>query len=401
MDDLKTLYLLNQSTHFQNVIQLEKRFSESLLATLNESVSIIFDVFHTSYEEIEQDAINKFCTLYADLFSDNDLIRMTKQADENVNYIIEQLEANPDAKIDESGDGRMLRLALATYQNHLESVPIFYKFLKDNLDELLTELQFHDMITQIIKNLHSTFLEVTDFMDALLTMHNIKDNFEFGPIITKIYRYFTSERERKIFLSHFKRILSAKSKAPPLQLSTEISALMPIEDFFDQYINFYKKLLLRSNKLAEQNINKISDQLNSILKEANRLSNYSSDSMEAFKTLHGQLLVKHKKFILHSDALTQLIEKIHDIENQFEKFTENTKPMIESLQFQDRIQQNMTNFAEMLFIYQQTLFFQMDEDILNVFDPVTQSFRPFGKMLLGIAKMESERKMIKEIFFIR
>ena len=136
---------------------------------------------------------------------------------------------------------------------------------------------------------------------------------------------------------------------------------------------------------SERSTLAISSILDVIVSDAARVSQISNETIQAvekFKTLVNTLESKNRNV----DLANQLVLALKDMAAGDLEVGGLIQPILESLQFQDRITQNMNNMKRMIEYWM--------EARTKVENGEMISMDTFGKALLKMTAMDSERKII-------
>ncbi len=402
-DEIKKQYVENQPVLFGLVAKLEEEFGNMILHSLDQSVANIMTTSTDIISEEDQSALQTFVRLYQP--GNMEIQDMTDSVNDEVDSLLQDLKVQLKEKgedqvdVKEDEDRKVKRLALAGYQKHLEMVHSADAALKDSLSNMIMDLQCHDLIHQLVDNLHKTFCVLIEMLSTHLDEARSSKGIEYTPYLDRMFKIFTTKRERSIFFRHFKR-LSDKKIVEPKGRTLVMNLKIPLDEFVDQYLHLYKKLLLIANKHAEQTVKYIGDRLNMVLEEAKRLSNFSDDSIESMETAITVLKQSRKMGFINSKELIQMAHELETVVERDQVISTKIFPIITSLQFQDRIYQHTSSLAKILFSFQQTLFYHKEDEISTIFDNKTNSFSGFGQQILQHSNMKMERDLIRQIFKI-
>lgn len=156
--------------------------------------------------------------------------------------------------------------------------------------------------------------------------------------------------------------------------------------FLDDLTAFSKSTMTWCSKESEEAISKVNKILSLIIENAKRVSALSQETINAITSM--QEVITH----LGSDnrqSANNLAKTLKNIALQDKQINEFISPIIETLQFQDRITQNMNNLAKMMECWLQF------RKKLDKTKPLSEEQRiEFGKMLLDFTCMKEEREVI-------
>lgn len=405
MSDTHELFVAYQPVKLQLVAKLETKMTQLIVETLNRSVAAIISVSKDILNQSDLAELKKFSNLY--LSHEVELSGVTQSINEEVEEIFSaiQQQTETDEKqtiiFAEDTQKKNTRLAFANYQRHLEAAALSHKVLADNFSNFIMELQFHDLITQLINHIHSSFQRLTKYVLPIMPIRDPQRKYEFGAMLREIYQEMKTIRERKIFFYHFKAYLPFPTnlKKIPVNLNDDFSAEIVFAEFLDQYINFYKKILFISNSLAEKSIQYIGNRLAIVLEEVNRLQLFTPTALNSMVALKDHLIKSQAVGFLRSSTFQVMAEDLHNVTTKIDQFKSLTDPLIGLLQFQDCIQHYIQNFSSILLLFQQTLYFEKIDDINKGFDFKSKSFDPMGRQFLEEVSSKEERDIIQSIFF--
>lgn len=316
--------------------------------------------------------------------------QVNEEVDRMFDEATRQWETDRKINIEEDDSAKKKRLALSGYQKHLEMIHVTDAALRDHLMFLVMEFQVHDRMRQITEHLNSTFIELLKIIDG----QTITSSLDFAATLGAMYESFTVQIERDIFLGAFSDGTDLPLNDAPATYATTVM------DFSYRYVNFYKKMLLTCGAEVESLVRQIGERIAHLIQEGERLSTFSDDSIKSMVQLKMHLETQVAAGKINSDMLKEMATNLKDVTHQNSVFVDKVTPIMDALQFQDRIQHHINNFVSMLFLFQQALFFCEDDEIACIFDVAQQSFGPFGLQLLKKTTTKQERTMIKTLFQI-
>lgn len=162
----------------------------------------------------------------------------------------------------------------------------------------------------------------------------------------------------------------------------------PLEVYLELFKEFTKDSFNWCCVESEKATSRVSEILDFLVEDSDRISQMSEDTLGALDTM--------KEIIKSLSTDSRDIEKANDLSKALTALsTENTEvrqmlqPMLEALQFQDRITQNMDNIGKMIAVYLDTR-----RDLLagNVSEFDEQAF---GEKLVSQTTMVEEREAIR------
>lgn len=160
------------------------------------------------------------------------------------------------------------------------------------------------------------------------------------------------------------------------------------KDYIDRLIKFSESSLTDLMTESEKSTVEVLRILNILLSEAQRVSHMSVDSLATVGKLKDKLEVITSSSQPFSEG-RELVQMLKDLTGKDKKIDEFVFPVMEALQFQDRIRQNVENFARMLVKWSQY------RGRLEVPGEDFEAFKQdFGKSLLECTTMAEERDII-------
>jgi uncharacterized damage-inducible protein DinB len=154
--------------------------------------------------------------------------------------------------------------------------------------------------------------------------------------------------------------------------------------------HFTEKSLEWCAKESEQSTAKVTDAVDQLLNNTARVSQLSHESLQAIESL--QKTIKFEYLENEDPSLEKVIASLQELSKQHTDIQEIVDPIIRSLQFQDRLRQNLENMVKMLNLWLQWRSeFQKEDHQLTADD-----MRQFGKALLEQTTMQAEREVIRQ-----
>lgn len=160
---------------------------------------------------------------------------------------------------------------------------------------------------------------------------------------------------------------------------------MAAQTLVDRFTKFTNKSLDWCVEESENATSQVSQAIDTLLQTTSRVSELSEDSLTAINDL------KHKlqNHIAKKGSSEDLISSLQDISSRYDEIQNVIHPIIETLQFQDRLRQNLENLSKMipLWIESRQRYAQSisQEDLLE-----------FGESLMACTTMKDERDCIRK-----
>jgi hypothetical protein len=135
---------------------------------------------------------------------------------------------------------------------------------------------------------------------------------------------------------------------------------------------------------SEQAIQKINQIVNLLVEDAGRVSHVTQETLDAFESMR-DLVNLLAPVNADRNSANALAANLKGLAKSNQQINEYVTPLIETLQFQDRIAQNMDNLAKMNAIW---LSFREKEQS-------PEGLKAWGEAMLKATTMASEREIIR------
>ncbi|MCX6127555.1 MAG: hypothetical protein NTX25_00655 [Proteobacteria bacterium] len=161
---------------------------------------------------------------------------------------------------------------------------------------------------------------------------------------------------------------------------------MTCQDLMQRLQIFSQKTLEWCSQEAEQSNSQVTSAIDLLLENATRVSQISSESLAAIQGMQTAIQVSlNDKTKL---TIGSLLENLEQLAKQHKDVESVISPVIQALQFQDRLRQNLENMVKMLPIwmsFRETL----PETIAE------QHLHDFAHQLMQVSTMKSERDIVR------
>ncbi len=160
------------------------------------------------------------------------------------------------------------------------------------------------------------------------------------------------------------------------------------EQFLTDFIQFSQDSMQWCAQESEKSTRVISDMLDMILAESKRVSSLSQESLQAVKAMQASL----NSLMQGNPAMNlgALLKSLHVLSQENQEIQGVINPIIESLQFQDRLRQNLENLGKMMDTWMTTRSRFLQQGHCQESDMVD-----FGKALMTNTTMAEERDVIR------
>jgi hypothetical protein len=161
--------------------------------------------------------------------------------------------------------------------------------------------------------------------------------------------------------------------------------------YIEKLIEYTEKCLAATCKESEASVEIVGKLLDTLTQDIARISAMSSDTVQALSDVRGMIKESNAgRKVIGAVSVRSLVLALKQINKEHKDIQDVIGPLIMTLQFQDRVRQQMENMSKMLRIwlaYRQENNPQTEED-LSV----------FGTLLGAPTTTEEERDILKKIF---
>ncbi len=369
----------------------QKEVFDIIRNSLDRSVNTILASAGDILSEEEMNILQSFEGLYK---VNSDSSQVANKVNEEVDDIFEQAQAQMAAgkeiDVKEGAEEKNRRLAMSGYQKHLEMLHVTDESMKDNVGSLVAEFQCHDLVRQILDHL-GVILQDTIAVTQTINNKDFSLKLDIGDLMKKMNEQFATKLEREVFSKCYPVLPGKPFKLPASCTMTRI-------DLLDRFFSFLSQMLDICVKQVEDVVMRIGGRLNHVLSEAERLSNFSSDSLRSMTMVRNSLVSKSQSKKLTSEFLQGMVSNLADVTNQNDLFAAKISPILDTLQFQDRMQHHISNFNVMIKMVASFLKLEREDQILQIFDPESGSFQKLGEILITKSTVKEGRKIIQRTF---
>lgn len=164
---------------------------------------------------------------------------------------------------------------------------------------------------------------------------------------------------------------------------------MNLQKFHGKLVAFSEQSMKWCSKEAEVSAEATGNVLSMLLTDATRVSKMSAETLAALDTLKAQLQIASK--LVPDERTRSIVGTLKSLSAQHLEIGEFATPIIETLQFQDRIRQNMENLAKMIKIWMLDREMELEPGNLSA-----DAAKAFGERLLKATTMQSERDVVRK-----
>jgi len=167
-----------------------------------------------------------------------------------------------------------------------------------------------------------------------------------------------------------------------------MSTAIPSHDFEKRLISFTNLSIKWCSDESEASTSRVTDAIEMLLQNTARVSELSDKSLRAIQSLQKTLKASFMgKTVLD---MNQVIQSLEQLSKEHDEIQEIIQPIIRSLQFQDRLRQNLENIQKMLskWLQERRTFSQGQQRSAD-------QVLAFGQSLLADTTMKSERDVIR------
>lgn len=163
---------------------------------------------------------------------------------------------------------------------------------------------------------------------------------------------------------------------------------MAAKSLIEQYQMFTKESLKWCIDESESSTARVSAAIDVLLKDAARVSELSQESLEAINGVKDKLQV-HIGDESRCESVNDLIKALVQLASENDEVQNVIHPIISSLQFQDRLRQNLENLEKMI-----PAWLNARQNFSNGL--TAEQLTGFGEEILKLTTMKEERDRVKE-----
>ncbi len=156
-------------------------------------------------------------------------------------------------------------------------------------------------------------------------------------------------------------------------------------EILSKFRGFTEKSLVWCTKEAEQGTARVTGAIDVLLKDIDRVSAMSSESLNSLESLQKMLHAFDLK------NYQQIHKSLKTLGSQNAEIDAFIQPIIEALQFQDRFRQNLENVVKMIDVWLGQRAALQDGQALT-----QTQMQEFAKALMAVTTMKRERDVIRE-----
>ncbi|MFW7379188.1 MAG: hypothetical protein ACOH5I_10305 [Oligoflexus sp.] len=168
-----------------------------------------------------------------------------------------------------------------------------------------------------------------------------------------------------------------------------MSDVMPSQVFQERLQKFTRQSLDWCSAESEASIARVTDAIEMLLQNTARVSELSEKSLKAIENL--QTTLKKSFFSNKVIDLNQVIASLEHLAREHAEIQEIIQPIIRSLQFQDRLQQNLENMQKIL-----AKWLEQRQQFQKQTTMTAEQLQSFGQSLMSETTMKSERDVIRK-----
>lgn len=155
----------------------------------------------------------------------------------------------------------------------------------------------------------------------------------------------------------------------------------------NRMIGYTDACLTSCAQLSEKTVTDLGTVLDSVMSESQRITKMSEGSLKALEQMRGEI----KKIYdgqFNTSGVIKLSQLFRQLNSEHNEVEEVVMPIIQSLQFQDRIRQQMENLVKMLKVWHE----QRSKVGMTLTDEERVSF---GQKLMALTTTDEERVAIR------
>jgi hypothetical protein len=162
-------------------------------------------------------------------------------------------------------------------------------------------------------------------------------------------------------------------------------------EYLERLIKYTDACLAACSKESEKSVEVVGRLLDTLIKDVARVSSMSESTVTALNQVRG--LIANGKTgdnVIGAESAHSLIRALNQISKENRDVSEVVMPLVTTLQFQDRVRQQMENVVKMLKIW---IDFRADHNTDS-----DEEILEFGKLLAEPTTTNEERDVLKKVF---
>lgn len=374
----------------QLLLNIFNELSGELLHTVQSATQQILEMSANFLQDDVSDALQDFHALYEkNVELDTYKEAIAQNVDDIIQYI-QNYEGDtseiPDLSSIDNEQLAASRLSLSNLQKDMEGLARLDQGVKDKVIPILHNMQFEDQLSANVLIISDIW---TFFINSL-----VKPDFDNALLLEQIYSQLNSAKLRQLFAQKVMRSkVSFELNIPEAVISSFVLSLNKNdskEDFLNRMQAYCASVLEWNSDDAAASVSLIFDIITAIEQEAEQAGDFSAETHQAFSSL--KQIAKGLNNPAKRESTKIMVALLNNRMSMNDSIQDLIKPVMVSMQFQDRIRQNMENLAKMMLIWMATR-----KRIMLSKKPLDDNTKQqIGLDLIDGMTMESERSIIKK-----
>ena len=166
---------------------------------------------------------------------------------------------------------------------------------------------------------------------------------------------------------------------------------MQIDQFVEDLLSFTTISMEWCAKESENSATKVANAVSILMEDTERVAKMSKDSISAVNDLKHSLESWVDKTQTSSSSVMALITGLKSLCSEHHELHEVISPIIEALQFQDRLRQNMENQSQMFQVW-----IKLRKEVMQTGQFTDEMTKELGTKMLEHTTMREEREVIRK-----
>ena len=257
------------------------------------------------------------------------------------------------------------RIALSALQKKLEAMITMEEQFRESVKPVLSSIRFEDAMSQRLNRLDLIWSKIID--------HVTQSKQDLGELSREIYALLDDDAEHHEFEDEIKKLNHDAAD---------------ISFFLKRIISFSKKMLGMSAAESEEEVLRIQKSLELLMNDVKRRASLTQDAFNSLNQLQSQVTEQYENF--GQKNLNKLLQILHRFSDENQEMRQLLIPVIEVLQFQDKLRQNLENLGRML-----EKWLEHREKVLASKRTTKKQIQAMGSDFLKCATTIEERNIIR------
>ena len=366
--------------------------TDYLLNSVQTSVQQVLSLSESFLDKDTSQALNDFHTLYeADSLLDSHKNTIDKNVDEIIDYIKNSTitDKSKEKKILEKLDSYPVsaeRLSFSALQKDIEALVTLEDDVKKKVAPILHGLQFEDQLSQSISSIKNT-------LAVIINLAHQDKSFNPQAAAKLMYSLLACEKDRTLFYKH---ILETDYHGEPAIQSDDLKNLSGETEDDTEILTFLSKIehytvdsLYWNSQESARSVALIIETITLVRERVEQIFEPSQDNKDTVKQLR-HITTAMENGQGRKETLRLLSSTLSNRMDVDQKINELIEPIITSIQFHDRICQNMENLSHTL-----KTWLKKRIEVINSSVSIKDLQTDFGNTLISLMTMNEEREIVR------